>query len=77
MNMKRKFMKVLMNNKELMFPLDTNSAVTLINKLEKNWQINSTKDIKIADSITRNKFKFVSECYTSVTFMGKTFNGSL
>ena len=40
--MKRKFMKVQMNNKEVKFQLDTSSEVTLIN--EQTWK-------KLADQL--------------------------
>ena len=44
---KRKFVKVQMNNKEVNFQMDTNSDVTLINK----WQTNRMKGGKIAQGI--------------------------
>ena len=62
--MKRKFMKV---------GLDTSSDVTLIK--EQTWKKISSptllKTKKIVHGITGNKLKFVDECCTNVTFMGK------
>ena len=68
--MKRKF-KVQMNNKKVGY---SRSDVTLIN--EQTWKKIRRpmllKMEKIARGITGNKLKFVGECYTNVTFMGKT-----
>ena len=72
--MKRKYVKVQMNNKEVKFKLDTGSNVTLIN--EKTWKKIGRQTLlkteKIAYGITGNKLEFVGQCYTNVTFMGKT-----
>ena len=71
--MKRKFVKVQMNNKKFMFLLDTGSDVTLIN--EQTWRKidrpTLLKTEKITHDFTGNKQKFEGECYTNVTFIGK------
>ena len=66
-------MKIQLNNKEVKFQLDTGLDVTLINA--PTWKKigrPTIKNRKIAHGITRNKLKFVGECYTNVTFMRKT-----
>ena len=70
----KKFMKVQMSNKEIEFRLDTSSELILIN--EQSWKKIGRPTLlqmeKIPHCITGNKLKFVGECYSNVTFMGKT-----